>query len=360
MRPKGHIPRTWLSKEDREPYGASTRPGAGSMAKHSKVTVSNLESVACNLCGGFSHESVYRMPDQKYHPDEWFQVVQCRDCGLGFVNPRPTQSAIDRYYPRDFFDYFDEDIRFHQVRYAREADFLPKIPQGSNPSRLLDVGCANGAFPRFVRNIGWEVEGVEIAASSTPIDDFPVHRCIFPDIPIHAPRYDVVTAWAVLEHVHDPMSYFEKAAQVLKRGGSFIFQVTNFESISSKFLFREDVPRHLHFFSHRTVQGYLEKNGFTLERQACDDSIYEMAPLHWLRYYLRRASGLPPLRWDQLPESCLNYCNRLGIGHGVRGRLQYALTHPFTAFDRFLMPAFAKWQQLMDTYGMTTYIARRC
>src|SRR3546814_5417313 len=61
--------------------------------------------------------------------------------------------------------------------------------------------------------------------------------------------YDVITAWAVLEHVHDPMSYFMKAASTIQSGGYFVFLVTNFDSISSRSLFREDVPRHLYFFS---------------------------------------------------------------------------------------------------------------
>lgn len=320
-----------------------------------------MESVSCNLCGGDSLAFIYRIPDVQFHPDEWFNVVECRDCGLGFVNPRPSQKSIDRYYPDQFFDYFVREAATGNTRYAREASYLTKAV--TNPDglrlRLLDVGCANGDFPRFMHGLGWDVEGVEIASHSNPIDDFPVYRSLFPDIPVSGPRYDVVTAWAVLEHVHDPAAYFHKASQVLVPGGVFIFLATNFDSLSSRRLYREDIPRHLYFFNKRTAAAYLNQAGLTLERSIFNKDIYQMAPLHWARYYLRRAIGLPPLEWADLPESRLNYCNRLEIGNGVRGRLQYALTHPLTTIDRVLMPVFAELQILNGTYGTSMFVARK-
>ena len=58
---------------------------------------------------------------------------------------------------------------------------------------------------------GWDVEGVEVAEASQPIADFRVHTQEFDRIPVHEPFYDAVTAWAVMEHVHDPMAYFRKS-----------------------------------------------------------------------------------------------------------------------------------------------------
>ena len=174
----------------------------------------HYETVGCNLCGSLDQQIVYKKPDELFNTDEWFTVVECSRCGLGFVNPRPFEEGRPR---------------------------------------LLDVGCANGGFPRFARANGFDVEGVEIAINSLEIADFPVYRSTLSDIPVNAPTYDIVTAWAVLEHVHDPMSYFRKVGRILKPGGAFVFLVTNFSSISSKALYREDLPRHLHFFSTKTI-----------------------------------------------------------------------------------------------------------
>jgi len=81
--------------------------------------------------------------------------------------------------------------------------------------------------------------------------DFPVYTQEFQNIPLNEPTYDAVTAWAVLEHVHDPMAYFRKAAQVVKKDGLFVFLVPNFASVASRSLFCEDLPRHLYFFTRK-------------------------------------------------------------------------------------------------------------
>ena len=110
-----------------------------------------METVACNLCGSKDYEKVYSMPDSKYYPDEWFTVVECRECGLAFVNPRPSFSEIFKYYPDDFYKYFEIEIKLHEKRYEHEAQYLSSITSRKGKKILLDIGCANGDFPRHMQ-----------------------------------------------------------------------------------------------------------------------------------------------------------------------------------------------------------------
>jgi SAM-dependent methyltransferase len=320
----------------------------------------HLETVSCNLCGSTQQRLVYEMPDTWYFPEEFFQVVECTSCGLGFVNPRPKFAEISRYYPKDFFNEFDRDPAFHLERYKREAAYLrfAKSPENERP-RLLDVGCANGGFARQTRSMGWEVEGVEVAPNAEKISDFPVFRCPLPEMPGNSERYDAVTAWAVLEHVHDPMSYFKKVSHILKKQGVFIFLVTNFESTTSRYLFREDVPRHLYFFSKKTINNYLESCGLSLEYSVSDDSVYSLRPVHWLRYFVRRLTGQPPLNWDNLPETRQDYFRRLQCKPSLAMNIKFGLTHPITTLDRILMPMYERMQMARGTYCITIYVARK-
>ena len=169
-----------------------------------------METVYCNCCGARRQRLIYLRPDDKYFPDEFFRVVECGGCGLGFVNPRPTIEEMPKFYPGSFYDYFEGQSDFHLKRYALEAQYFSDSP-GTSTGKLLDVGCANGGFPRFMRGLGWNVEGVEIPATAKKITDFPVFSEKLHKIPVFGPTYDAISAWAVLEHVHDPMSYFEKA-----------------------------------------------------------------------------------------------------------------------------------------------------
>lgn len=324
------------------------------------ATANDLETVPCNLCGSTKQRLAYEMSDAWYFTKEFFSVVECESCGLGFVNPRPRFEAIDRYYPKDFYDGFERDSAFHLERYRREAAYLrfARMPENGNPF-LLDVGCANGGFARQALSLGWEVEGVEVASNAAKIADFPVFRCPLPEIPVASERYDAATAWAVLEHVHDPMSYFKTVSRLLKPEGVFIFLVTNFDSVTSRYLFREDVPRHLYFFSEKTVKSYLESSGFSLEYVSSDNSIYSLRPLHWLRFYIRRLAGIPPLTWGNLPETRQDYLRNLQREPSLWLNMKYAITHPLTTLDRVLMPLFEQVQMARNTYGITTYVARK-
>jgi len=317
-----------------------------------------MEAVTCNLCGSDDHRVIYSMPDARYSIDEWFKVVECVRCGLGFVNPRPTPLELSRYYPSSFYDYFEDDRDFHVRRYAAEAKFLKDFPSEGR-KLLLDLGCANGDFPRFMKELGWEVDGVEISKYSKPISDFKVYQQEFHNIPIYEPRYDAITAWAVLEHVHNPMAYFRKAAQVLKQGGILVFLVTNFKSISSRDLFLEDVPRHLYFFTEETVKKYLAETGFDLMKTKYTNKIYSMRPVNWLRNYFYRYCKRRKMEWKDIQFTKQRPVKKAGLENPLMGRLKFLISHPFYVMDRFLMPIYEKYQIISKSYGIVIYVGRK-
>ena len=297
------------------------------------------------------------MPDVHFHRDEWFEIVECVECGLGFVNPRPEFREMEKYYPGEFFAVFEEHAEAHALRYAREADYLRGITASGRI--LLDIGCANGDFPRYMKRLGWRVEGVEIGSNANPIADFPVYRTAFSELPLGGPHYDAITAWAVLEHVHDPMAYFIKAGELLKPGGLFVFLVTNFHSLSSRRLFREDPPRHLYFFTEPTVINYLERGGLELTRADYNGDIFEMRPVGWLRYHLYRFLFRRTLMWRDIPDNRMEFLTRNGLPNDLLSNLRYVITHPLTVLDRLLMPIYEKYQLSSASYGTATYVARK-
>jgi SAM-dependent methyltransferase len=204
---------------------------------------------------------------------------------------------------------------------------------------------------------GWSVEGVEVSSSSLRISDFPVRRVDFSVRQVLQPQFDAVTAFAVLEHAHDPMTFFRNVAAALCPGGTFIFLVTNFDSISSRELYREDVPRHLYFFSERTIADYLQRNGFDLIEARFDDSIYEMRPVNWLRYYWSRVVRRRRLQRQDLPLGRSAFFASRGLRGGFLPNLRYAARHPLAAIDLALLPLFEQYQKLTRSYGIVTCVA---
>jgi SAM-dependent methyltransferase len=206
---------------------------------------------------------------------------------------------------------------------------------------------------------GWHAEGVEVSASSQPITDFKVYPQQLPDIPVHQPSYDAVTAWAVLEHVHDPMAYFRKASEVTKAGGLFVFQVPNFNSLASRRLFLEDVPRHLYFFSEKTVRRYLEETGFVLEEAHFGRDIFVQPSCNWLYYQIKIRLWRRPFTYADIPMARPEFFKRYNLKPGIFSTLKYAVAQPLTVLDRALLPVFTWIQILRKTYANSTYVARR-
>ncbi|MGC2527389.1 MAG: class I SAM-dependent methyltransferase [Candidatus Acidiferrum sp.] len=320
-----------------------------------------METVPCNLCGSQEYSVVYEMPDRKFFRDEFFSVVECTQCGLGFLNPRPTITEIQKYYPSEYFEkpQTKSNARYLQRRFSAEARYLQALESRGSTKKLLDVGCATGDFPRFMIARGWDVEGVEVSAVADQIKDFRVYTEEFQDIPVNEPTYDAVTAWAVLEHVHNPMAYFQKTARVLKPGGLFVFLVPNFQSAASRHLFCEDVPRHLYFYTQQTIGRYLEGTGFALVSEANGRDVYKMAPNNWLTYMVRTRLLGRTYTYQDVPLTSKEFRRLRQLPKGMASGLKYAAYSPLSVIDRMLWPVIETAQILRKTYGNSTFVARR-
>ncbi len=309
----------------------------------------------CNCCGSIDLTFCYKQPDTLYHQNEWFAIFECRNCGLGFVNPRPSNKELDKYYPEIFFESFKQDEQ-HKKRYRRQAAFLPTIDINCASKKLLDIGCAKGDFPRFMRKLGWDVEGIEVSSNVKTEEDFIIHRKPLNKLNLPSENYDAITAWAVFEHLHDPKSYFEEVSRILKKNGRFVFLVTNFESLSSRYLFREDIPRHLHFFSEKSIFKYISSAGLELTSKVSNNKIYEMMPSNILYYIGMKLRG-KKLTWDNIPENMTSYFIRNNIKPKMKNKLKYFIFRPFISIDRIVAVLYSRIQILRGTYGIVTYTA---
>jgi hypothetical protein len=146
---------------------------------------------------------------------------------------------------------------------------------------------------------------------------------------------------------------------VTKVGGLFVFQVPNFNSLPSRHLFLEDVPRHLYFFSEKTVRRYLEKTGFALEKARFGGDIFTLPSCNWLTFYVKREIRRRPFTYADIPMARPEFFERHKLEPGILSTLKYALAQPLTALDRALLPALTCIQILRKTYASSTYVARR-
>jgi SAM-dependent methyltransferase len=242
------------------------------------------ERVACNLCGSNRTKPLFRLRDYRMRVDdiEW-QAVRCRVCGLGYLNPRPAPDELGRYYPPAYFS----RRATHTDRYRRMAEYLP-----DRPGDLLDVGTARGDFLAVMRDRGWNVEGIEPAEQAGNPHGLRIHRVDFPrESTLPSDSYDLITAWAVFEHLRDPSLAFAECARMLRPEGRLLVQVPNLRSIWARWALQEDIPRHLYFFDPGTLRAYGERAGLRLRGVRQTTNLFGGSGRGVLRLALMRGLG---------------------------------------------------------------------
>ena len=58
-----------------------------------------LEWTTCNLCGATDPRELFT---RTFDGTVVWRVVECRQCGLRYTNPRPTQDTIYAFYNKDY------------------------------------------------------------------------------------------------------------------------------------------------------------------------------------------------------------------------------------------------------------------
>jgi ubiquinone/menaquinone biosynthesis C-methylase UbiE len=265
-----------------------------------------LERVdGCDLCGGtrFSPRKRWRDP-LMFGPETW-QLVRCDDCGLHFINPRPTRDSIGGFYPNDYGAHTAPPTaakRWHKRVSAREVPDVGfferqwlhvrqnvswyRMPAWHGEGHVLDIGCGSGGrYLDILKELGWTTYGVEPSAHAVEAAVAKGHRALvgaaeqqlFPD-----QSMDLVTIWHVLEHSHSPREALGSIRRMLKPTGQLSLCVPNYGSLQAKsfgrFWWSCDAPRHLFQFTKPTLTRYLEDSGFRVKSITT-----RTAPTSWQR-----------------------------------------------------------------------------
>jgi 2-polyprenyl-3-methyl-5-hydroxy-6-metoxy-1,4-benzoquinol methylase len=237
----------------------------------------------CPGCGDPAAHTLFRGRDRLYHTtDKTFLVVECKNCRLIRLEPRPSLRDLSRYYPDEYWYAPETDTASHlEEAYRRfvlrdHVNFVMRAVQESGQKGLLvDVGCGGGLLLRMLRERGLPVLGLETslpaATSAWKRNGVAVVCGDLSKSPIARGTCAAVTMFHVLEHLHDPVSYLRSARDLLVSGGRLVVQVPN-ASCWQFLMFGEhwngiDVPRHLVDYRERDLESLLEYCGFEVVRR---------------------------------------------------------------------------------------------
>ncbi|MGQ9744834.1 MAG: class I SAM-dependent methyltransferase [Dissulfurimicrobium sp.] len=255
-----------------------------------------LESLSsCYICGSKGSILHSRLKDLLYGVDgEWnLKICKNPECGLVWLDPRPTEKEIvkvyAKYYTHDLAEDKGDREGVFQYLARKNIKFLYSIIKQAalikrgrkkidvmyldniKPGRLLEIGCGNGDRLIKIRRLGWLVEGQEI-------DSMAVSTCLkkHPDLKVSLgglcdlsypdDAFDAIIMNHVIEHLHDPASLLKECLRILKKGGVLVLATPNINSFGHKYFKSAwrglEPPRHLYLFSVNTLKKLAEDAGF--------------------------------------------------------------------------------------------------
>jgi 2-polyprenyl-3-methyl-5-hydroxy-6-metoxy-1,4-benzoquinol methylase len=150
----------------------------------------------------------------------------------------------------------------------------------------LDVGCGRGQLGEAIRQLGWEVWGIEQSPEACPVARGRLDRLIEADLNQHeriareleGKTFDGLIFSDVLEHVYDPLEVLTDYLRYVKPGGRVFLSVPNtlvwtnrlmllfgrFEYADTGAMDRT----HIRFFTFKTARELVRAAGCQLERVA--------------------------------------------------------------------------------------------
>lgn len=245
----------------------------------------NFESIDCLLCK-CSNVVKFKAGSTHLNLLKPLEVVRCCECGLLFLNPRPSAHARQEIFaglrPQGLQGYLHNLANYGAVTKSRKELFKARVSEISKhyfqgkKVAVLDIGSSSGEFLEAAVDQRWEAVGVEPSAEGVRaakakglnVIQSPAEMLPFPD---HS--FDLVHSNHVFEHLADPMAAAKEAYRVLRPGGLVFIEVPNqFDNIQFfRYRLTGTIPvrernirsiHHLVFFSRKSLRALLHGSGF--------------------------------------------------------------------------------------------------
>lgn len=257
-----------------------------------KTNIAKVE-VSCNSCGSTESKFISHGVEHEYDntTSDVFNVVQCTNCGLIYLNPRPDVSELKTIYPDNYYAYSLQDKNVEAenksslLYRARKHVYVSRLTKAlelcrrneGDTIRVLDVGCADGRalnWYKSVQKYNVETYGVDFDKTAVEKARAAGHTVFlgrFEDADIEKGFFDLVVATHVIEHVADPKGFAARALEVLKPGGVFLCETPNAGSVDAKLFAKQHwggyhFPRHWVLYTPESITKMAKSVGFEVDR----------------------------------------------------------------------------------------------
>lgn len=177
-----------------------------------------FKQINCPVCDSQDYEKIYKKKYRLWNKNNLFiwlaQQVICRNCGMIFTNPQPSNTTLEWFY--------ESDLRFGEIsKYFRESQL--EFIHGNtseNCRTIFDIGAFNGTFLNIARSKGYVVYGIE--PSEEGVQEvmgrygIKIIKGFLNEEFLNSfnEKFDIITISHVLEHIKEPVKFLELAVKI--------------------------------------------------------------------------------------------------------------------------------------------------
>lgn len=218
----------------------------------------------CRICN--AKESAVLLENCKGDSGFVRSLRKCGSCSFVSIDPLPSVDELKNFYDDDYWHAGKKDggeivEKLFSLRMRPLIRGIKKlVPEGG---RVLDWGAGDGKLKRLLSKMGYNCRGIDLYKSQG--NDERLINTTIENADFKEESFDAITCFHVLEHIEEPLYSLKQAFKLLKKGGVFILEVPNIDSLGFK-IFKQrwqplEIPTHINHFSLKSLRsmfGFIE------------------------------------------------------------------------------------------------------
>ena len=218
--------------------------------------------------------------------DQASAFYHCHQCDVRFQHPGLTPEQEKKFYVEEFEAFMEsragiaggwqsaeEHVRANEPNRVRRMDYLQSLI--SLRSRILEVGCSSGFMLYPLIGAGHSCAGVEPSGKfSEFLKQKGIHALTSVEELVRTDlrgTFDLVMHFFVLEHIAEPRPFLRQQLDLLKPGGTLVFEIPN---VADPLLVVYQIPAfgrfywsvaHPWYFSEKSLRHLLASVGVPFE-----------------------------------------------------------------------------------------------
>lgn len=249
--------------------------------------------MTCRICNTYSNDKIV-LKEKMFGINETYLYFICPNCDCIQIQDIPVD--LSKYYPKNYYSFTEtekpklkKEIKnliyraisfFKRDFHMRPSFFDYGILYKDKDKRILDIGCGNGDLLKEMRSYGF----TRLTGSDPFIDkelDQRSIKIIKNSLNEIKDKYDIIMSHHSLEHMVDPLDFFQNISRLLSSSGKLILRIPiypNFiwEKYKTEWI-QLDAPRHIFTFSLKAIKLLCAKSNLKIVKIVYDNHAWSLA-----------------------------------------------------------------------------------